>query len=189
MQRAEAEESTALRAAVERQSAAAAQQRAFLRDILRSLGEGRLRLCQSDADLPAPLPLASEPLPLTLPSLRILRRVTQGVAEVQKFSSERWQDLVAGVGEAAMNAVVHGGRGAEAWVCAGGGRVQVWVRDRGAGIELDHLLPAISEQGGYAIATDGSLGHGFWLMLRTCDTCWLLTGSNGTTVVLEQARP
>jgi len=34
----------------------------------------------------------------------------------------------------------------------------------------------------------GGFGHGFFLMLAYVDTVHLLTGPNGTTVVLEQWR-
>jgi hypothetical protein len=36
--------------------------------------------------------------------------------------------------------------------------------------------------------TAGTMGHGFWLMLKTVDRVWLLTGAAGTTVVIEQDR-
>jgi hypothetical protein len=32
------------------------------------------------------------------------------------------------------------------------------------------------------------MGHGFFMMLQTCDRVYLLTGATGTTVVLEQER-
>ena len=59
------------------------------------------------------------------------------------------------------------------------------MQDRGAGIDLAKLPRATLERG---FTTAGSLGHGFWLMLQTCDRLWLLTGPEGTTVVLEQDR-
>jgi len=84
-----------------------------------------------------------------------------------------------------MNAVRHGG-GGEGLVCASvdAGTVQVWIADRGKGISAE-ALPQALEKGG---STAGSLGHGFFLILRSVDRCYLLTGPGGTTVVLEQNR-
>ncbi len=84
-----------------------------------------------------------------------------------------------------MNAVVHAG-GGEARVCAGGeGTVQVWIQDQGKGITMDHLHRATLERG---FTTAGTMGHGFWMMLKTADRIFLLTGPSGTSVVLEQER-
>ncbi len=101
------------------------------------------------------------------------------------FPDERWQDLILAAGEAAMNAVVHAG-GGDGRVCIGDkGTLQVWVEDRGKGIAVHALHRATLERG---YTTAGSLGHGFWLMLKTADRIWLLTGSAGTTVAIEQDR-
>lgn len=83
-----------------------------------------------------------------------------------------------------MNAVVHAG-GGNAQIYSDPARcaMQVWVRDNGAGIALDQLHRATLEPG---FTTAGSLGHGFFLMLCTCDRVYLHTGPDGTTVVLEQ---
>jgi PAS domain S-box-containing protein len=166
--------------------------RAVLREIVASVTEGKLRLCETPADLPVPLGSCGPPVTLSRPNLRALRRRTTEAAEARGLPEERWQDLLTGVGEASMNAVVHGG-GGEAWVCAGAGdangdyngTVQVWVRDRGKGIAMDQLHRATLERG---FTTTGTLGHGFWMMLKAVDRIWLLTGASGTTVVLEQDR-
>jgi hypothetical protein len=60
------------------------------------------------------------------------------------------------------------------------------VEDQGRGIELSSLPRATLERG---FSTGGNgFGHGFWLMLQTCDRIYLLTSEAGTTVVLEQER-
>ena len=84
-----------------------------------------------------------------------------------------------------MNAVVHGG-GGEGQVCVdGSGAVQVWVRDAGTGITMEHLPRATLERG---YTTVGTLGHGFWLMLNLVDRLWLLTGPDGTTWCWNKTR-
>ena len=163
---------------------AAAQQRVFLRDVLASVTEGRLRLCDGASDLPPALPPLGDPVPLSHADTRTLRGLVRDVACARDFADDRLHDLVTATGETAMNAVVHAGGG---WgrVCAGPDTVQVWVEDRGAGIAL-HTLPQATLERGYTTA--GTFGHGFWLMLQTVDRVYLLTGPAGTTVVLEQDR-
>jgi anti-sigma regulatory factor (Ser/Thr protein kinase) len=64
-----------------------------------------------------------------------LRHATKIAALALNFEADRWQDLITSVGEAAMNAAVHGG-GGQGCVCADErGTVQVWIVDQGQGIE------------------------------------------------------
>lgn len=161
------------------------QTRLFLRDILFSVSEGRLRLCDMLDDLPAPLTIAAAPFALSSATLRALRHETVDAAIAAGLAAGRWQDMVTAVGEASMNAVVHGGGSGEARVTHQPGRVQVSIQDRGKGIAMDRLHRATLERG---YTTAGTMGHGFWMMLKTCDRVYLLTDANGTTIVLEQDR-
>jgi anti-sigma regulatory factor (Ser/Thr protein kinase) len=163
------------------------RQRTFLREMLFAMTEGRLRLCDTADDLPPPFPeSAGETVTLTRPSLRLLRRQVMAAAEAAGLPVERAQDVETGVGEAGMNAVVHAGGGTGRVTFApDAGRVQVRVTDHGRGISEGALHRATLERG-YSSA--GTLGHGFWMMLKTCDAVYLLTGPTGTTVVLEQGR-
>ena len=166
--------------------AEARKQRAFLRDVLASVTGGRLHLCDTPADLPARLPPASPVVRLAQTGgMSELRRAAKQAALAEGFADDRWQDLQTAVGEAAMNAAVHAG-GGEGQVCAGrGGIVQVWVEDRGRGIEVENLPRATLSKG---YTTAGSLGHGMKMMLESADRLWLLTGPSGTTAVIEQDR-
>lgn len=161
------------------------KQRIFLREVLFGLSEGRLILCDTADDLPAPLPLFGEPIPLTKMSLRTLRHRMAAFATEAGWPLERQQDFETAVGEGAMNAVVHGGGEASGEVRADlkSGRGQVWIRDQGKGISEASLHRATLEKG---FTTAGTLGHGFSIMLKTADRVYLLTGPTGTTVVLEQ---
>ena len=95
-------------------------------------------------------------------------------------------DLVIAAGEAGMNAVVHAGGGtASVFLDRASGRVQVWITDRGRGIDDADLPRATLEQG---FTTAGSMGCGFPMILRTVERVSLLTGPRGTTLVLEQGR-
>ena len=159
------------------------KQRVFLRDVLASVTGGRLRLCDSPDDLPPHLKEVSPPIPVsTITGLSELRSATKQAAVSLGFEKERWQDLLTAVGEASMNAAVHAGGGVGI-VCAEGNTVQVWVEDRGRGIEVEDLPRATLSKG---YTTIGSFGHGMKMMLESTDRVWLLTGPAGTTVVLEQ---
>lgn len=164
-----------------------ARRRALLRDMLLSLTEGRLRLCWSESELPAPLPeRQGHPFVLTPETLREFRWGVTEIAQELEMPIERRFDLETAVGEAAMNAVVHAG-GGEGTVYADPerGAIQIWVTDHGEGIAEESLHRATLERG---FTTAGSLGHGFWMILKTVDRIWLLTGPAGTSVVLEQDR-
>ena len=166
---------------------ASEQQKAFLRDVLLSVTDKKLRLCDAPSELPACLAPAAESVPVTSESLKALRHSALAAARERGFDEERCHDLMTAVGEAAMNAVVHGGGDGRGRVCAApdGQTVQVWIEDEGQGITLENLPRATLQKGH---STAGSLGQGFWLMLKTADRIWLLTGKSGTTVVLEQDR-
>ncbi|MBC8135788.1 MAG: ATP-binding protein, partial [Fibrella sp.] len=161
------------------------RQRRFLREVLFSLTAGKLTLCDTEADLPAPLTPMSEEIELSRSELRSLRVEVESVAETIRLPKERLHDLLTGTGEGAMNAVVHGGGGTgRIFADRERGIIQVWMRDTGSGIS-EEALPRALEKGA---STAGTLGHGFWMILHTCDRVWLLTGAGGTTIVLEQDR-
>lgn len=165
----------------------------FVREVLACVTDGRLLLCDSTGDLPTPLPALGEPVFLSSTEALGTLRARVGEAAVRLgFSEDRWREFLLAVGEAAMNALIHGGEinvagGTEARIHGDGasGRLQVWVRDRGAGIALDRLHRATLERG---YTTAGSLGNGFPIMIQTAERTYLMTGAMGTTVILEQGR-
>jgi anti-sigma regulatory factor (Ser/Thr protein kinase) len=165
---------------LERSRSEARAKQVFFRDVLLSVTEGRLHLCDTASDLPIPLPLITEPFPLSRETMASVRHQSAAAAQDRKFSEEELNCLTTAVGEAAMNAVVHGG-GGEAAIRGDQSAVQVWISDHGTGISLSQLPRATLELG---YSTKDSLGHGFWLMLRSADSVFLLTGSTGTTLVL-----
>ncbi|MES2465598.1 MAG: PAS domain-containing protein [Armatimonadota bacterium] len=169
------------------QAATTLRQRNFLREILQSVTEGRLQLCDSAEQLPPQLPACGEPVPLTDPSaLRTMRLRIREATRAAGFPEERQADAETSVAEAAMNAVLHGGGGV-GQVCTDtdSGVVQVLIQDQGKGIPEESLHRATLERGW---TTAGTLGHGFWLVLSTCDRVFLLTGSEGTTLILEHEK-
>ena len=161
----------------------AAVKQSFFRDVMMSVTEGRLHLCDTSADLPAPLPSVASPVLLSRETMAGTRHLAADAARARSFSADRIDCLNTAVGEAAMNAVVHGG--GEAVIRADDEAVQVWITDHGAGIQLAELPRATLEQG---YSTKGSLGHGFSMMLGAADTVHLLTGAGGTRIVLTLHR-
>jgi PAS domain S-box-containing protein len=163
------------------------KEKSFLRDVLLSVTNRQLYLCGSADDLPPHGARYGTSVSVTEDTMSRLRRLSLKGAQSEGFGAERIQDLVTAVGEAAMNAVVHGG-GGEGTVCivgsgSGAATIQVWIEDKGKGMTLEHIPRATLLKGH---STAGSLGHGFFLMLQTVDRVWLLTGTAGTTVVLEK---
>lgn len=154
-----------------------------VRDVLHSVTDGKLRLCDGVEQLPAALGPRLAPIPLHRQDVRSMRHQVREVAREAGLTPDRLSDLETAVGEAGMNAAVHGAGGTGEVCASERGTVQVWVTDHGRGIDMEHLPRATLERG---YTTAGTLGHGFWLMLNTVDRVWLLTGSSGTTVVLEQ---
>jgi PAS domain S-box-containing protein len=163
--------------------ALAQKQRRFLREMLLGFTEGRLHLCFSESELPAPLAPLSDPFELSAPVLRTLRdRVTAAAAELH-LANDRLNDFLTAVHEAAMNAVRHAGGGtARIHGDPATGAIQVWVVDHGPGIAEDMIHRAV-ERG----FTTGGFGQGFFYMQTCTDRLHLLTlDRRGTTVVLEQ---
>ena len=154
-----------------------------IRDVLHSVTDGKLRLCDGADQLPPALGPRLVPIPLHRQDIQTLRHHVREVAREAGLPPDRSSDLETAVGEAGMNAAVHGLDGTGEVYANERGTVQVWVTDQGRGIAMEHLPRATLERG---YTTAGTLGHGFWLMLNTVDRVWLLTGSSGTTVVLEQ---
>jgi PAS domain S-box-containing protein len=159
--------------------------RAILRDILFSVTEGRLRFCETTEDLPERFPFAGPTDRFSREHLADIRERVRAAAAAISFPDDRTNDLLTAVGEATMNAVVHAQSAQYQVAASDSGTIQVWIHDQGAGIEIGKLHRATLERG---YTTKGTLGHGFWLMIHTCDRLWLFTTSEGTTVVLEQDR-
>lgn len=166
---------------------AKAQRDRTLRDVLSAATEGKLLLCLSPDDLPVRHGEA-EPTTLSLPTLSVLRRHVRQEAQALGIGSDRIDDFENAVGEAAMNAVLHGG-GGTARVCValsdGAPRLQVWLSDYGKGIPVADLPRAALEKG---FSSAGTMGQGFKIILRMADRLYLYTNEKGTTVVLEQEK-
>lgn len=163
----------------------AVRQRAFLRDVLASVTDGRLQLCDTAADLPSSPAACLPPVLLSYTSgLRQLRHEALEAAAAVGLSRERGHDLALAVGEAGMNAVVHAGSGTgQVFWDQKQQSVQIRIEDQGEGILVENLPRATLKRG---YSTKATLGHGMKMILQTASCLWLLTGPTGTTVVLEQ---
>jgi PAS domain S-box-containing protein len=165
------------------------RERAFLRDVLSSATDGKLRLCHTRQELPTPMTEYGGYVSLQATSgIAEMRHIVRDTAITCGLPEERWQDLVTAVGEASMNAVVHGRGGFGRVYYKPGEMAQVWIEDKGTGISLMNLPRATLECG---YTTAGTMGCGFSFILKTADRLWLLTGPTGTTLVIENdiAKP
>jgi PAS domain S-box-containing protein len=166
---------------------AAEHERTMLKDVLASVTGGKLRLCDSREELPAPLPQTGRTLALTrTEGLSALRRGVKDAAIALGFPDDRWQSLMTAASEAGMNAVTHGGGFGTGVVSTNGKDViQVRIEDTGSGIQMAFLPKATLPLGW---TSKKALGHGLMMMLELADRVWILTGPTGTTVVLELER-
>jgi anti-sigma regulatory factor (Ser/Thr protein kinase) len=153
--------------------------------------EGQLRLCYDRSDLPEPCGETVARMVMSSSSaLSRFRCVVREAARTLGIAVVRQHDLETAVGEAAMNAIVHAGSGIGTVYASQGdskapAMLQVWVEDEGSGIAFESLPKATLERG---YSSSGTLGYGFWMILKTADRIWLYTSPSGTTVVLEQDK-
>jgi anti-sigma regulatory factor (Ser/Thr protein kinase) len=146
--------------------------------------DGKLHLCSSEADFPALGRMIVQPIRLSMDeSMGDLRHLTKQYAAKENIPMERQQDLETAVGEAATNAVVHGGGGTGSVFAVPGQKIQVCIHDNGSGIIEENLPKAMLIRG---FSTKDTLGHGMKMILQAVDRVYLLTGVHGTTIILEQ---
>lgn len=158
----------------------------FLRDVLSSVTEGKLLLSTTPAQLPDIRESFGDAIPLTRETgTSAMRERVTNAAAATNLPEERKFDLLTATGEAAMNAIVHGGGGIGIVSISHNGGIQVRIEDKGGGIAMENLPRATLSRG---FSTKSSLGHGLKLMIETVDRLYLMTDSAGTTVVLEQER-
>lgn len=162
----------------------AERQRTFLRDVLASVTGGRLCLISVRDELPPKRPAFGERILLTQhDGLWDLRHRTVAAARTAGLMDERSYDLMTAASEAGMNAIVHAGGGTAQVSLSPDQTIQVWVEDQGAGIAMENLPRATLARG---YSTKATLGHGMKMILQMADRVFLLTGTSGTTIVLEQ---
>lgn len=164
------------------------KQRAFVGDVLALATGDAMQLCESARDLPSCLPFVpgESSLPLNSSMLCEVRMRIRDAGQYAGLTEYQIGDLVIAGSEAALNAVVHAEGGTiEIRASKEANRVQIWVRDQGAGIDDMFLHRATLEQG---FSSKGTLGQGFSLIVSTTRRVYLLTNPDGTTVVLESER-
>ena len=144
---------------------------------------GVFQLCGNPSELPHLAPHCGDLIPLSPPQMPGLLRHVQETAAKVGMTKEHCHDLTTAVHEAAMNALVHGNHGTGQIGITSTNSVQVWIRDSGKGIPHEPLYDAVLPPD---LSSAGTLGEGFEMM-QVVDRLWLLTGPDGTTIVLEQA--
>ena len=162
----------------------AKMQSQFFHNVLHSVTDGRFRFVMSSEDLPSALPTLSQILHLTRDSLSSIRGQIAEAANARQFEPQQKDNLLTASSEAMMNAVVHAGD-STVEICADSETIQVWIRDSGKGIKIENLPRATL---GHGWSSVGTLGMGFSMILSLADGVDLLTGTNGTVMVLTVGK-
>ncbi|MBI3945291.1 MAG: PAS domain S-box protein [Armatimonadetes bacterium] len=157
------------------------EKKRFYSEVIRVVTHGRFRLVDTE-DLPAGGRLALDISLEGEPAYAKLRHELRRIAEAAGMGTDRADDLVLAVGEAATNAIKHAVRG-RCFIYAARDRVTARVCDEGNGIHAEDLPASILMPG---FSTGISLGMGYTIMLHSVDRVWLATGPEGTVVQLEQ---
>lgn len=113
----------------------------------------------------------------------LARALTEEALLAMKMDRDRIFDMVLCVSEATTNALKHA-QGGTLEVYEFEGRAQVWVTDKGNGIDFS-LLPRSTLMKGWSSKT--SLGYGYTILLELLDRVLLSTSRLGTTVVMEMS--
>lgn len=112
-----------------------------------------------------------------------LRSEIASICDIAGLIPEHKHELITAAGEAAANAVKHG-KGGIAKVGLKQERVQVFIQDKGTGMDAI-ILPKATLMSRFS--TKPSMGMGFSIMLALVDTIYLATESKGTWILLEKA--
>jgi DNA-binding response OmpR family regulator/anti-sigma regulatory factor (Ser/Thr protein kinase) len=132
-----------------------------------SLFDGAVKLGEVEIKEAADLATAKKSLESSLKQLAI--------------EKSRLFNMMVCMSEATTNAIKHAGTGSVSFFRLGT-RVQVRVEDNGKGIDFSEL-PRSTLLRGYSSKV--SLGMGYTIMLELMDKVYLLTSSQGTTVIIE----
>jgi|GEM_PF-1117967 len=166
-----------------------AEKRAFYRQTIMSVTDGKLLICDAD-DVDPYLLEAQVSIDVTQAIDMVkARRATETVCSNAGLTGSRLDDFMIAAGEAITNAIKHA-TSARAYAGARDGTVWIGVADNGPGIDSLILPEAVLRRG---FSTRPSLGLGYSIMLGVADQVLLDTGPTGTKVVLvrniEDALP
>lgn len=162
------------------------QIRQIFREILLALTQNKLHLILDPSELGSiNAGDRVRELELNLPTDVVVARkmVENWLDEIGVDKSRRF-NMVVCVSEAATNVIKHAGIG-KVILHQTEDKVQVWVQDRGMGIDFSEL-PKTTLLKGYS--TKVSLGMGYTIMLELMDKIYLLTTPYGTLVIMEMNK-
>ena len=124
-------------------------------------------------------PAEAEELRVTLPALRVARRLVWRRAE-EAGLGDRSEDFMLAVNEVLSNSLQHAGEG---------GTLRLWHDDRGLVCEVrDHGHIAQPLIGREEPGTGQIGGHGMWLVNLVCDLVQVRSSEDGSTVRMRMNR-
>jgi DNA-binding response OmpR family regulator/anti-sigma regulatory factor (Ser/Thr protein kinase) len=159
------------------------ERRGIMRDVIFAVSGGKLVLAE-EAELEqmsAGGRKVSEMAIKDSADVGLARALTEEALLQMGMDRDRVFDMVLCVSEATTNALKHA-HGGTLEIHKFEGRAQVWVSDRGGGIDFS-LLPRSTLMKGWSSKT--SLGYGYTILLELLDRVLLSTSRYGTTVVME----
>jgi DNA-binding response OmpR family regulator len=157
--------------------------RHFFRDVLLAVTQNKLHLLLESSELE----IFNEgrrfqEIQLTRPAdIATAKRAVEQWVNSLGIEKSRKFNLIVCVSEAATNVIKHAGTG-RVVLFDFPDRVQVWVEDRGKGIDFSELPKSTLLKG---FSTKVSLGMGFTILLELMDRVYLLTSPEGTLVIIE----
>jgi PAS domain S-box-containing protein len=163
---------------------AASRQQTFLREVLASLTDGNLWLCDSIVDLPPMRSHLIRGFSISSDTFGKLRHDIYEVAQRLGFSAGSSMNLLTAVGEAAMNAMIYCGGGTVRVHTDETKTLQIWIEDAGPTAPPSVGTHAAVAHGIKDVEVSAH-GHGFQLMTKMVDRMWLLTEQDGSTIVME----
>lgn len=160
-----------------------AQKKQFYRDVLFSMTNGKIMLCDHEEIAQMWGPDDPDVMISMAQDVKSCRDYVQEQARSLGMAEERIHELCLCTSEAATNALKHAGGG---WMSVQqcGGMLRVRVTDHGGGIDAQQL-PRATLMRGYS--TRRSMGLGFTLIHEMADRLCLATTTAGTTLIVEMA--
>jgi anti-sigma regulatory factor (Ser/Thr protein kinase) len=157
------------------------EKKRFYRDVIRAVTQGKFELVDAE-EIPEPGGPVFELPVRDAAEYAAARQAVRDAARAAAMPEEREADLLLAAGEIITNAMKHAEEGCLR-IYRTDDAVHVRVTDAGAGIGSQHLPSALLMPG---FSTKISLGMGYKMLLRLCDTVWLATGPEGTTVQVKK---
>ncbi|MDQ7823044.1 MAG: response regulator [Candidatus Eremiobacteraeota bacterium] len=159
------------------------QVRQIFKDVLQAITQNKLHLLLDPSELSVVAQgEKKEQIELKVPhdTVKVRRALEAWLSRLGVEKSRRY-NMVVCISEATTNVIKHAGLGTVTFYQLRD-RVQVWIDDKGKGIDFSELPRSTLLKGH---STKVSLGMGYTIMLELMDKIYLFTNPRGTLVIME----